>query len=234
MLFGQYARRSHHSAYVRTNQWLKAMEEIPHHSPAHFRTHPNSTYETEGSGNDWRIFLTKPWTTERIGDDLKLTGNETCQEDFKYRDIVSCITRPLPKSHYKHKIKYGEDVPFYEMRNDGSGEPYDNILEMRTDKIRNHLSVRNYEGVAELLVSRYEDLVNKGTQKLLDRIEEITGIKPICQAYPPQLKRVNKRLLQVSPGFVAHVREHLNWTVEGWIGYEREVPDVAKESLRRK
>lgn len=208
------------------------MEEIPHHSPAHLRTHPNSTYETKGAGNDWRIFLTKPWTTERIGEDLLLHGNETCQEDFLYRDVVSCITRPLPKSQYNHKINFGEDVPFYEMRNDGSGEPYDNILEMRTDKIRNHLSVKNYEGVADLIVSRYENLVNKGTRHLLDRIEEVTGVKPNCQAYPPQAGRVNERLLQITPGFAAHVREHLNWTVEGWIGFEPELPSIAAESLR--
>ena len=202
------------------------MEEVPHHAPAHIRTHPNATYRTKGAGNDWRIFLTKTWTTERVGADLLLTGNETCQEHFMYRDIVSCNPKPLPKSHYKHKIKYSEHQPFYEMRNDGSGEPYDSILEMRSDKIRNHLSVRNYEGIADVWVLRYEDLVKKGTQQLLDRIEEETGIKPICQAYPAQIERVSKRLRQISPGFAAHVHNHLNWTVAGWIGYKPELPDI--------
>jgi len=202
------------------------MEEVPHHASAHIRTHPNATYRTKAAGNDWRIFLTKTWTMERVGADLLLTGNETCQEHFMYRDIVSCNPKPLPKSHYKHGIKYSEHQPFYEMRNDGSGEPYNNILEMRSDKIRNHLSVRNYEGVADVWVLRYEDLVKKGTQQLLDRIEQKTGIQPICQAYPAQPGRVNKRLRQISPGFAAHVRKHLNWTTEGWIGYTPELPGI--------
>jgi hypothetical protein len=203
------------------------MEQVPHHAPAHIRTHPKSTYQTKGSGNDWRIFLTKPWTTERVGADLLLMGNETCQEDFLYRDIVSCTPKPLPKSHYQHKIKYSEHQPFYEMRNDGSGESYDNIMEMRTDKIRNHyLSVAKFDGVADVWVLQYENLVKNGTQHLLDRIEEATGIKPNCGAYPPQTNRVNKRLRQISPAFAAHVRKHLNWTVESWIGYDPELPSL--------
>lgn len=205
--------------------------EAPHHAPAHIRTQANATYQMKGAGNDWRIFLTKPWTTERIGKDLLLTGNETCQEHFMYRDIVSCIREPVPKSHYKHKLKYSEQTPFYEMRNDGSGEPYDNILEMRSDKIRNFLSVRDYDGVADVWVLRYEDLLRKGTHQLLDQIEEKTGVKPNCKAHPPQTERVNKRLRQISPGFAAHVRKHLNWTVEGWIGYEPDLPGIGGGAL---
>ena len=156
-------------------EWLKAMEHVPHHSPAHLRTNGASTDE-KAANNDWKIFLTKPWTTNRTGADLLLHGNETCQEDFKYRDIVSCVLEPIPHEAYNYTIRYSEHQPFYEMRNDGSGLPYDSIMEMRTDKIRNFLTVANYKGVADLWVLQYEYLVLKGTQHLLDRIEEWTGI----------------------------------------------------------
>lgn len=198
------------------------MEHVPHHSPAHLRTKRDISVEGNMAQNDWEIFLTKPWTMERVGKDLELHGNETCQQNFRYQDIVSCVTEPLPPSYYNWTLRYSEHQPFYEMRNDGSGLPYDNILEMRTDKIRNFLSVANYPGIADLWVIQYEYLLNRGTQQLIDRIAEYTGITPKCQGYPPQ-NRKQKKSRFVTPEFAAHVRKHLNWTVEGWIGYEHEL-----------
>ena len=202
------------------------MEHVPHHSPAHMRLKVNSTMDRPTSQNDWRSFLTKPWTTERLGKDLLMLANNPyksmdeilCQEDFAYRDIVSCAREPLPHSAYKHTLRYSEHQPFYEMRNDGSGEPYDNILQLRTDKIRNFMSVRDYEGVADVWVIQYEYLLGHGTQHLIDRISEWTGVQPNCEAYPPQ-KRTQKKSRIITEDFADHIKQHLNWTVESWIGY---------------
>lgn len=202
--------------------WFKAMEHVPHHSPAHLRTLRNASVHSTSADNDWRTFLTKAWTMPRVGSDL-LIHNETalCQEDFLYRDIVSCDLEPLPRSYYNHTLRYSEHQPFYEMRNDGSGEPYANILEMRTDKIRNHLSVVDYEGVADLWVVQYEYLLSRGTDYLLSRIEDWTGVKRQCRPKEPQNRRP-KQSRVVSREFAAHIRRHLNWTVEGWIGFNVE------------
>ena len=202
--------------------WLLAMQHVPHHSPAHLRTN-GATTDSRSAENDWNIFLSKAWTTNRTGEDLKIVDkdNTICQEDFKYRDIVSCVLEPLPHTAYNYTLRYSEHQPFYEMRNDGSGRPYDNIMEMRTDKIRNFLSVANYKGVADLWVLQYEYLVLKGTQHLIDRIEEWTGIPPRCQAKPPQLRKP-KASRVLLPEMARYIRKHLNWTVEGWVGYEPE------------
>jgi len=201
--------------------WFKAMEHVPHHSPAHLRTALNASTNSTNASNDWYTFLTKPWTTERVGLDLELDFDENtiCQDDFRYKDVVSCVLEPLPPSYYNYTIRYSEHQPFYEMRADGSGEPYDNIMEMRTDKIRNFLSVANYPGVSDAWVVQYEYLLSKGTAHLLQRLEEWTGIKPNCKAKPPQ-NRKQKKSRFVSKEFAAHVRQRLNWTVENWIGYE--------------
>lgn len=114
------------------------------------------------------------------------------------------------------------------MRNDGSGEPYESLLELRTDKIRNFLSVASYEGVSDVWVVQYEYLVHKGTQHLLDRLAEWTGVEPNCEAKPPQTRKPKKSRL-IPPEFARHVREHLNWTVEGWIGFE---PDPKREETQ--
>jgi hypothetical protein len=209
--------------------WLKAMEHVPHHSPAHLRLglNPNENKESNISGslNDWEKFLTKPWTMPRVGTDLlvpKEKHNTTmCQEDFLYRDINSCDIEPLPPSYYNWTLRYSEQEPFYEMRNDASGLPYDNILELRTDKIRNFLGVANYKGVADAWVIQYEYLLSKGTEPLLKRVEEWTGLKRTCVPKPAQ-NRQPKESRRISPEFARHVRMYLNWTVEGWIGYEPE------------
>lgn len=210
--------------------WLKAMEHVPHHSPAHLRTHPQATVHSTNADNDWYTFLTKPWTTERVGKDLELFGNETCQDDFHYRDVVSCFVEPLPPESYNYTIRYSEHQPFYEHRNDGSGEPYDNILELRTDKIRNFLSVANYQGVADSWAIQYEYLLSKGTKHLLSRISEWTGVDYQCDPKPPQ-NRKQRKSRRISAPFARHVREHLNWTVEGWIGYEMDMSREDEEII---
>lgn len=207
--------------------WLKAMERVPHHSPAHLRTKLNANVSSQTSENDWHVFLTKPWTMPRVGLDLEIIKNNTvdtakCQEDFNFSDIVSCHLEPLPHSYYNYTLRYSEHQPFYEMRNDGSGLPFDNILQMRTAKIQNFLSTQTYPGVADTWFVQYEYLLAKGTSHLLNRIQQWTGIVPNCTSKPPQYRKPKKsRVLQVE--MARHVRMHLNWTVERWIGYDIEM-----------
>lgn len=210
--------------------WFKAMERVPHHAPNHLRTHPNATTDASHSFNDWKIFLTRPWTMERVGSDLEYSVDDMCQEDFLYRDIISCEAEPLPRKHYHHKLRYSENEPFYEMRNDGSGEPYDSIIDLRADKIRNFLSVRDYPNVADVWIVQYEYLVSKGTRDLIRKLEFWTGIQANCEVKPPQFRK-QRRTRTVSREFAEHVRKHVNWTVESWIGYNVEPhrEDVVQE-----
>eukprot|EP00545_Synedropsis_sp_CCMP1620_P012623 CAMPEP_0119026382 /NCGR_PEP_ID=MMETSP1176-20130426/35351_1 /TAXON_ID=265551 /ORGANISM="Synedropsis recta cf, Strain CCMP1620" /LENGTH=159 /DNA_ID=CAMNT_0006982083 /DNA_START=424 /DNA_END=903 /DNA_ORIENTATION=+ len=157
----------------------------------------------------------------RFGLDL-LNDTETteCQEFFAYNQIVSCNFEPLPVSHYE-KIRFSENQPFYELRQDGSGKPFKNIMEMRAAKIRNFLEVADYPGIADLWLLQYEYLLQEGTDHLLRRIEEWTGMARQCEAYPPQERRVRN----ISRTFVRAINEHLDWSAEALIGYtQREVP----------
>jgi hypothetical protein len=185
--------------------WLKAMQHVPHHAPAHL------PYKND---DKWKKFLSKPWTMERLGADLTWNISEECQEHFNYTDIVSCTVEPLPKSSYD-VIHYSEHQPFYEMRNDGSGKPYDNILQMRADKIRNFLSIRDYEGIADVWVVQYEYLLTKGTAEMINQVAEWTGIEPKCKTYPPQ-QRQNR---PVQKEMAEYIRDNMDWTAEALIGY---------------
>ena len=153
---------------------------------------------------------------ERIGTDKLGPNNQTepCQEHFDFKDIISCAKEPVPKSKY-NKIHYSEHQPFYEMRNDGSGKPYKNIMEMRSDKIRNFLEVREYEGVADVWVVQYEYLLTKGTADMINQIADWTGIEPKCKTYPPQ-QRHNRPL---EKEMAIYIKDHLDWEAEALIGY---------------
>jgi hypothetical protein len=183
--------------------WLKAMQHVPHHAPRHYNL-------------SWKEFLTTPWTMPRIGSDLTITNPMTkCQEDFFYKDIISCAIEPLPKESYDHVLRYSEHQPFYEMNMDGSGQPYDNILQFRSDKIVNMLSVKHYEGVADVWVLQYEYLLAKGTAHLIHTLQEVTGITAKCTPFPRQYRPSRP----VTKAFAKYVNRHLNWTTEALIGY---------------
>ena len=181
------------------------MQHVPHHAPNHLKYRPDRY---------WKEFLTSKWTMERVGKDRLDNHTKPCQEHFKRRDLISCVVEPLPKSHYK-KLQYSNHQPFYEMRLDKSGRPYNSIMDLRADKIRNFLSIREYEGIADVWVVQYEYLLTKGTQELVHQIAEWTGVTPKCNPMPPQQRRNRP----VEPEMAEYIRLHLNWTVENMIGY---------------
>mmetsp|Transcript_30620 Transcript_30620/g.46987 ORF Transcript_30620/g.46987 Transcript_30620/m.46987 type:complete len:344 (+) Transcript_30620:279-1310(+) len=189
--------------------WIEAMHKVPHHSPSHMNL-------------DWKEFVTKTWTTERFGTDLNITDPlHMCQEHFYYRDIISCDLNPKPAESYDHKLHYSENQPFYEMRNDGSGKPYENIMELRADKIRNFMETKDYKNVRDMWVTQYEYLVSKGTKALLDRITDLTGIDYDCKPYEPQ----NRRKRPIAVDFAKYLNEHLDWDAEELIGYKKQNPE---------
>jgi hypothetical protein len=180
------------------------MQTIPHHASAHIKL-------------KWEEFIQKPWTTTRVGLDLlNNTKTAECQEFFAYNQLISCNLEPLPDSFYK-KIRFSENQPFYELRQDGSGKPFKNIMEMRSAKIQNFLKVADYPGIADVWTLQYEYLVEEGTDHLLRRIEEWTGLARQCEAFPPQARRVRN----ISSAFVLAINDHLDWSTEALIGYTK-------------
>ena len=194
--------------------WFKAMQRVPHHSPSHL-------------DKEWKEFITTPWTTPRLGDDIEMgktitadinsTDTTPCQQNFLYQDIVSCVKHPLPDESYDHKLRFSEETPFYEMRPNSGGQPFANIMEMRSAKIQNMLDVQNYKGIAAVWAVQYEYLLQRGTEHLIKRVSEWTGIEPKCDPFPPQLRRERP----FEKGFVDYVSQHLNWTTEELIGYNK-------------
>lgn len=196
------------------NQWVEAMHVKPYHSPAHV----NLT---------WHDFVTKPWTMNRTDEDLAIEKSiqkhdGMCQEYFLPGQVVPCV-------ELEPTVVDKDDGPIhglYEMRNDGSGLPYNNILELRRDKIRNFLEIRNFEGVLGFEAVRYEDLVTQGTSELILRLEKALDTKAQCNPHPPG--RLSSR--KIAPEFEEYLEKNVDWATEALVGYS----PLSKSALRKR
>jgi hypothetical protein len=191
-------------------EWVEAMRKKPHHAPKHMFI------------KNWKEFVTKPWTMNRVGKDLEMSeedklNKDACQENFMFRDLISCHLHPYPKGTL-NKTHYSEDKPFYEMKYDGSGEPFDNSLEMRAAKIRNFLSVSEYAGVIDSWILQYEVLVASGTIDLIKKIEGLTGATASCIPSPPQ---ENRKKREIEANLMEYLKKNLDWEAENLVGYHK-------------
>lgn len=190
--------------------WTESMRSFPHHSPEHFHL-------------DWPDFVTRTWTMPRYSADIQFVGwtekdSEKAQAnvctavaDFLPHQVIPCMADRTTFS-----TRGIEMQALYELRNDGSGKPYDNILEMRKEKIENHLAVANYDRVKDFLVIRYEEAKLSGTSKLIAALEQALGQEAACKAEPG-----NKSFREhpIPKLFHDYLKENVHWETEAKIGY---------------
>lgn len=180
------------------------MQSVPHHAPMHMGLH-------------WDEFIVKEWTMERYGLDLvNSTGNDTvCQEEFSYQEVISCNIDPIPLNQITKKLRFSENQPFYEHYPNGT--PFRNIMELRSYKIRNFVEdIPDFDFIHDLWLLQYEQLLDDGTEDLLQRIEKVVGFNRTCDAFEPQ---PNRRVRNITRNFLKFVTKELDWETEALIGY---------------
>eukprot|EP01082_Thalassiosira_pseudonana_P005344 g4856.t1 g4856 contig18:72650-74040(-) len=193
------------SMYRDPYDWVWAMKERPHHAHDHI-------------GLEWRPFVTKPWIGKRGPNDKNITltpglrNNVTCLERYSFKEIIPCSKgdSPSKKGYADYK---------YELYHDGSERAYSSIVDLRKEKIENHLSVAEFDGTRAFYPFRYEDLEANSTQVLLDLLEGATGIRPRCNATEPRVGGVKHKT--VPKEFVEWMNQFVDWDVEYQIGYMR-------------
>lgn len=194
--------------------WATAMNKRPHHSPEHLRL-------------DIEEFLTKPWTMERPPRDLpyeKYSG-PFCQLGYRYKEIIPCIRAyraSKPDPTVEHKVSYSGWEPQYELRQDGSGLPYDSLLHLRQAKITNMLDVKHWDWVADFQVVQYEKLLEEGTDAFLTQIQKVVGVKMQCTPSSPAPERLSK--YSQSAEITTLINNLLNWDIEKSVGYTKKTP----------
>ena len=187
--------------------WVEAMREIPHHAHNHINL---TQFDPNRKGSSWR------------------------RKGGRHLEWKEFVTKPwIGKTDSKRGDGIeGLGLNKYELQYDGSGRAYSSIIDLRRDKIINHLSVANFVGTRAFLPMRYEDLNANGTSVLLRSIEEAAGLKANCSAIIGKggrrlkEKKITKHS-KLSAEFIDWMNEFVDWEVEGRIGYyKRDASDV--------
>jgi hypothetical protein len=232
--------------------WVEAMRYEPHHAHDHLHFHNKSYVKpvvrrelTEDDKSwyriadrmQWREFVTKPWVGRRGPNDMKLAQSQAgiesavCIDNYRFVDAAPCSIEDSPFLKGLGEYKY-------EYKNDGSERGFNSILDLRRDKIMNHLSMATFRGTRAFLPYRFEELRENGTAALLREVEEATGLHAKCDAIYGKVKdaqghvipapSVRHRLLraktvsskrELSADYIEYMNRFVDWKVERLIGY---------------
>ena len=214
--------------------WVLAMNEEPRHALGHWNVE-------ESTSIPWREFVTSPWNfinpreyggeminytktmelyENGIIDNTTLNGIN-CMEHFKWKEVIPCTLEDRERAEKLAPFA----GPIYELNRERPGVPYENIFEMRRDKIINfRREVPNFDSVENYIPIRYEDMVQKGTNELIRSIESKMNVTARCKPSLP--KGLSHKAYP--KGFVEWVNEHVDWDTEALVGYSKMELNAAK------
>lgn len=169
--------------------------------------------------------VTKPWRGPRkINDYHLLQKSGGSYEEVNVDAGTSCVANytwneVIPCDYGDFNLIDGYARYMYELMHDGSGRAYSSIVDLRRDKILNHLSMENMRGVKSFHPTRYEDLYKQGTASLIKILEEETGKTAMCT--PLEGKGVVSHKSMPGKDFVHWMSQYVDWEVEALIGYSK-------------
>jgi len=206
-------------------EWVAAMREQPYHSPNHIA----GFSDTEFSPLPWEFFVSKPWSMERSDFDKELLSDQNkfnqffksgnkCHHRFMFSEVTPCLNSSIaiPNDHLRGYY------PVYELRRDGSGKPFENIVSLRSDKIVNFLlQVPMLLDLGGYMAVRYEDLLANGTRPFLEHVSRMIGLEghlpDHCQPTEPQPDRIGRRHIPIK--MRQWVDQHVDGKIERLLGY---------------
>ena len=230
--------------------WVEAMRWEPHHAHDHLNYHDGvitgGASDTRGDKwwweiadrMEWKEFVTKPWMGKRGKMDLITSQtpggieNSVCVDDYKWQHVAPC-------SEEDSVFLKGLGTYKYEFKFDGSERSFNSILELRRDKVLNHLSVANFRGTRAFFSYRFEDLKENGTTGLLKNIEKATNLPAKCDAIYGMVRdddgeiklaksvgvrrRLDPKVIsmkrELQEDYIKYMNKFVDWEVESKIGY---------------
>ena len=120
---------------------------------------------------------------------------------------------------YFNHFNKGQSTPCYELRRDGSGQPYDSVVDMRSDKIRNHLSVAEWSWVNGFELLRFDDISSDSSylSTFLDKVEKHVGVNASCKKLPNPPWKTKQN--EVSREYMEWMTDRVDWEAEALLGY---------------
>lgn len=185
-------------AFLNIYDWIYLMRQNPLHAPNH-------------ENMDWRTFVTSPWIMNRSQSDLIFeTKGKLCQWGFNYSEVIPCLL----------SSKFQKD-PVYELKRDGSGKPFKNILRLRSAKIRNFIATKKYKNVHGHLTVKYENLVqNNGFKNLVELITSEIGMPSHCDLSKISLSMPLESNAMHDKNYVDWINKEADWIAEKKIKYK--------------
>ncbi|KAL3905608.1 MAG: hypothetical protein SGILL_009609, partial [Bacillariaceae sp.] len=186
--------------------WQEQMRSSPEYAPNHVGVHD----EGHIVPLPWHEFLLRPWAMDRPDRDSTF-HNETgpvCQLGFHFNQVVSCVETPMG----------GTDNPIYELNGNKGGKPYESIIEMRADKLKNHQQVKKWKNVKKFITVPYETAGKEFKATILDEIEDFAGWKASCSGnvLPP----TREHSATMTKEMVQFVTQVTDWEAEALVSYE--------------
>jgi hypothetical protein len=209
-------------------EWTAAMIEKPYHSPNHVAGFDNVT--TAIIPLPWQDFVSRRWKMSRSDSDFDMDliksgrveetfSRQICKQQFTLPEVVPCRYDNTSTLVPEERLRGYE--PIYELRRDGTGRSFENILELRSEKIFNFLvELPLLVKLGGFSAVRYEDLLRNGTQSFLEQIGRIMGIDELpasCKPTPPQPQRLGAR--KIPDGLKEWVNQHVDVERERLLGY---------------
>lgn len=202
----------------------------------------NQAWHEHAHPMHWKSFVTRAWHGHRSNRDYEIMRenrqnemHEKCVDRFSFGETIPCS-----KEDSDEMSVVGLGPYKYELNRDGSGRAYSSVIDLRRDKIVNHLSVADYEGTRAFYPLRYEDLKAGGTEELIAEMERVTGLTRGANCTPFEgsgpaafnAEESRRRLRtgkdnplhehkELPDGFVDWMNKYHDWEVEGRLGYSR-------------
>ena len=172
---------------------------------------------------DQRLVGSK-WVFKVKNEAMKDAKGRNCTEYYHYWENVFCVQGSRIDPDFKEMYKKNRKVifvnghlSFYKWNWDQTGTPYERVLDLRRDKIKNFLSVKDWDRVTNLIPVNYEKLVNEGMGFLLKDIVQRLGETRACKVFPPQARMHNPLTLE----YLQYIDDHVDWNTEALIGYTK-------------
>jgi hypothetical protein len=221
--------------------WVEAMRKIPHHWPNHVDVASCHYSQTKVRPLPWKQFIQKPLiliNRQETNTTATTSPPTLCQKGYLPNTISPCIRTeqyPLPIQCNNNNSPTqpafittfaSVNDPVYELKD--SGMPYANLLELRTAKLLNLLSVPHMWKLYGFVHVQYEDLVRHGTRSIIQNISHMMMMMnvppPRCEFLPPMKKKKqsSRSKYKMETAWKQWIDQHVDWDVEAQVGYYKQ------------
>jgi len=224
--------------------WVEAMRRKPWHWPEHISLFPLPAQNTSvkiqniGSGGysgqksfvghkllNWKEFVDRPLYLRGYYEEQDDNNHKIyCQKGYppnstspckKNRRFVPNEVSSIPEVFLRH-LQFELNDPIYE-KNHQNGKPLDNILQLRSIKLKNLLSIPEQWELAAIAFVQYDSLLGNRLKSLVEQIGRVIGINENECPITPLFK---KKAYNISVEFRDWITKSAQWDLEKLIGYQ--------------